>query len=111
MGVQLFPGGAQLFRGGGGGLISIETHIACDFIPPLDPHKQCIHQMLRLTQPRSQAEAGKPGLKHHMSLDARYPDFVVCEQQRCRPACASAQSISAFVIRYLKTKVTRSDIS
>ena len=39
-GVQLFPGGVQM-------LISIETHITCDFpggsgppIPPLDPHMQ-----------------------------------------------------------------------
>ena len=27
-----------------------------------------------------------------MSLDMTKPDFGVCEQQRCRPACASAQS-------------------
>ena len=63
-GVQHFPGGGgggvQLFPGGGGGgveggvqmLISIETHITCDFpwggsglpIPPLDTHMyQYIH--------------------------------------------------------------------
>ena len=30
---------------------------------------------------------------------------VACEQQRCRPACASVQSdLSAFVIRDLKTQ-------
>ena len=28
----------------------------------------------------------------HMGLNARNPDFVVCEHQRCRPACASVQS-------------------
>ena len=50
--VQHFPGGGQLFPGGGGGgiqkLISIETYITCDFPggpdppppPPLDPHMQ-----------------------------------------------------------------------
>ena len=52
-GVQHFPGGIQLFPGGGGGggggsncLFPIETHITCDFPgggpnplgPPLDPH-------------------------------------------------------------------------
>ena len=61
MGVQLFPGGVQLFRGGGG-LISIETHIACDFIPPLDPHMQGIHQMLRRTQPVARQRPGSLGL-------------------------------------------------
>ena len=44
-GVQLFPGGFQI-------LISIETHINCDFpgvgwsgppIPPLDPHMTLIN--------------------------------------------------------------------
>ena len=53
----LFQGsiGVQHFPGGGGGvqmLISIETHITCDFVgaggpdqlppPPLDPHMVCI---------------------------------------------------------------------
>ena len=46
-GVQHFPRGVQRFPGGGGVqmLISIETHITCDFsrgsgppFPPLDPH-------------------------------------------------------------------------
>ena len=47
-GYNIFQGGVQLFPGGGGGvqmLISIETHITCDFpggsgppIPPLDPY-------------------------------------------------------------------------
>ena len=48
-GVQLFQGGEGNFYHGGGGVqwvISIETHITCDFpgggggphIPPLDPH-------------------------------------------------------------------------
>ena len=41
---------------------------------------------------RSQTEARKPGLQYHMGLDARNPDFVACEQQRRRPACASTQS-------------------
>ena len=49
-GIQHFPGGSNLFGGGGGGggvqmLISIETHITCDFpggvwtpYPPLYLH-------------------------------------------------------------------------
>ena len=40
----------------------------------------------------SQTEARKPGLQHHIGLDARNPDSVACEQQRRRPACANAQS-------------------
>ena len=43
-------------------------------------------------QARSQAEAMKPGLQHHMGIAARNPDFVACEQQRHRPACAFALS-------------------
>ena len=31
-------------------------------------------------------------LQHHMGLNARIPIFGVCEQQKRRPACASAQS-------------------
>ena len=27
------------------------------------------------TQARSQAEARKPGLQHHMGIDTRHPDF------------------------------------
>ena len=27
-----------------------------------------------------------------MGLNAREPDFIACEQQRCRPACSHAQS-------------------
>ena len=45
VGVQHLPGGVQLFPRGVQMLISIETHITCDFpggsrppIPPLDPH-------------------------------------------------------------------------
>ena len=34
----------------------------------------------------------RPGLQHHLGLDARNPDFVACEQQRRRSACASTQS-------------------
>ena len=30
----------------------------------------------------------------------------VCEQQRRRPACASAQAVRAFVIRFLKSGVS-----
>ena len=51
-GGQHLPGGTTFSRGGGGGvqmLISIETHITCDFpggsrplIPPLDPHTQLV---------------------------------------------------------------------
>ena len=34
----------------------------------------------------------KPGLQHHMGLDARNHDFGASEQQRRRPACADGQS-------------------
>ena len=59
-GVQLFQGwGGNFFQGGGVQmLISIETHITCDFpggggsgspIPPLDPHMR-FHNILFLFQ-------------------------------------------------------------
>ena len=48
---------------------------------------------------RSKAEARKHGLQHHMGLNARNPDFVACEHQMRRPACASTQSDSTFVIQ------------
>ena len=53
-GVQLFPGGSNFFQGVQM-LISIETHIACDFpggggvqtsIPPLDPHITLLKRMI-----------------------------------------------------------------
>ena len=31
-------------------------------------------------------------IRLNMGPDARKPDFVACEQQRCRTACAYAQS-------------------
>ena len=40
----------------------------------------------------SKSVARKPGLQHHMGLNMRNRDFVACEQQRRRPACASAQT-------------------
>ena len=43
----------------------------------------------------------KPGPQHHIGLDATNPDVVACEQQRRSSVCASA-----FIIRYLKSKVT-----
>ena len=51
-----------------------------------------------------------------MSLDARKTnlaytqekiDFVACEQQRRRSACASAQSDGAFAIYYLESLVVK----
>ena len=50
-------------------------------------------------QVRSQAEARKPGLQHHMDFKAKKSDFVIFEQQRRRPACASTQSDQRLVIR------------
>ena len=32
-----------------------------------------------------------------MGLDVSRPDLVACKQQRCRPACAYAQSDQRFV--------------
>ena len=63
---------------------------------------------------RSQGEARKPELQHHMGLDARNTDFVACEQQRPQTRYQTAHLrslISAFVIHYLENKVARSDIS
>ena len=54
------------------------------------------------------------GLRHHMSLDARHPDSVACEQQNNKVTDQPANPpslTSAFVIPYLKCKVNRSDIS
>ena len=48
-------------------------------------------QGLTLPAHYSQAEARKPGLQHHMGLNAINPDFDACEQQRRRPACVFAQ--------------------
>ena len=63
-------------------------------------------------QAYTQAEARKHGLQHHMGLDARNHDCVACEQQRRRTLrpVHPHRLISAFVIRYQKRKVTRSDI-
>ena len=61
-------------------------------------------------QARSQAEARKPGLQHHIGLDIGNPDFAACEQQVCRPACASAQSDQHPCYSLSESKV-RSDIT
>ena len=50
--------------------------------------------------------SSEAGLQHHMGFDARNSDVVACEQQRRRPACASAQSGQHLCIPYLKSKVT-----
>ena len=60
---------------------------------------------------RSQAEARKHGLQHHMGLNARNPDFVAYEQQRRRPACMGAQSDQRLYYSLSESKVTRSGIS
>ena len=70
-GVQLFQGGeGNFFHGGGGGVqwvISIETHITCDFpggggggphIPPLDPHMR-FHNLFFLFQRETLAVASQ----------------------------------------------------
>ena len=61
-------GGVATFSGGGGGgvqwLISIETHITCDFpggrppIPPLDPHVR-FHNLFFLFQKETLAVASQ----------------------------------------------------
>ena len=38
-----------------------------------------------------------------MGCEARKPDFVACEEQWCRPACALRSLISAFVIHILES--------
>ena len=62
-------------------------------------------------QARSQAEVRKPGLQHHMCLEERNPDFVACEQQRRRSACASAQSDQRIWYSLSGINVTLSDFS
>ena len=62
-------------------------------------------------QAHNQAEARKHGLQHHIGLDARNHYYADCEEQRHRPAWHPGSLISAFVIGYLKSKVTRSDVS
>ena len=69
-GVQLFQGGGGNFFHGGGGVqwvISIETHITCDFqggggggphIPPLDPHMR-FHNLFFLFQKETLAVVSK----------------------------------------------------
>ena len=73
-GVQLFQGGRATFsmEGGGGGgggvqwVISIETHITCDFpggggrtpYPPLDPHMR-FHNLFFLFQKETLAVASQ----------------------------------------------------
>ena len=44
-----------------------------------------------------------------MGLVARKPNFVVCEQQKCRPGCASAQTdlISMFVVHSLESIIAK----
>ena len=64
-----------------------------------------IHVSPFSTQVRSQTEGRKPGLQHHIGLDARSPDFVACEQQRRRPACASAQSDLRLCYSLSKSRV------
>ena len=44
---------------------------------------------------RSQTEARKSGLQHHMGLNARNPDFVACEQQKAH----SRSLINTFVVQ------------
>ena len=62
------------------------------------------------SQARRQAEARKSGLQHHIGIDTRNPDLIANNKGADQPAHQRSQ-ISAFIIRYLKSKVTRSDIS
>ena len=62
-------------------------------------------------QARSQAEARKPVLLHHMGLDTRNPDLVACSNKGADQPAHPHSLISAFVVPYLKSKVTRSDTS
>ena len=54
-------------------------------------------------------EARKPGLQHHMGLDAKNPDFVATNNKDADQPAHLCSLISAFVINYLKSKVTSSD--
>ena len=80
----------------------------------------CLYQRFRHTtfvhtsvqdQVRSQAETRKSGHQHHTGLDARTPDYVACKQEGAYHPAHPRSLISAFSIRYLKSKATGSDIS
>ena len=78
-GVQYFSGGSNFFQGGGGGgvqmLISIKTHITCDFpegsgppVPPLDP--RMFEQSLPLEVSTSIPESLSLPLDVHKSIQS-----------------------------------------
>ena len=52
----------------------------------------------------------KPELQNHMGIDKRNPDLIAKNKGADQPAHPRSL-ISAFIIPYLKSKVTRSDIS
>ena len=56
-------------------------------------------------QARSQAEARKHGLQHHMGIDHETLTLLANNKGADQPAHPRSL-ISAFIIRYLKSKVT-----
>ena len=63
------------------------------------------------SQARSQAEARKPGLQHHIGIDTRNPGFFIAKNKGADQPEHPRSLISAFINRYLKNTVTMSDIS
>ena len=51
------------------------------------------------------------GINYITGLNARKPVLGVCEQQRCRSACASAQSDQRLVILSLESIISSLDMS
>ena len=47
----------------------------------------------------------------HMSLIMRKHAYAICNQQRCRPACAPAQSDHTFVVRCLDSIISQISIA
>ena len=59
-----------------------------------------IHQ-----QARSQVEARKPGLQHHMGLDARNHDLLLVNNKGADQLAHPPSLISTFVIHFQKSKI------
>ena len=78
-----------------------------------------IYPSLVLVQPRKtrpfiterllmgRKESNQTKTKNHMDLNIRKPVSVVCEQQRCRPACASAQADQRLCYSFIEKHNTQ----
>ena len=62
-------------------------------------------------QVRSQAEARKPGLQRHGHIHEKPRLFLIANNKGADQPAHPRSLISAFIICYLKSEVTRSDVS